>query len=581
MRHIAIVLVLLSFASACPGWEFQIVETRGSAYERGLQHGQRLGAQIRRDFERKGGWGWSVAMRNRRADVLSAFVKRVQALPNGQELIDEMQGIAEGSGLSFHDIAGLNFTYDLGDRTACSMALLPMTSDGPILLNTLDDFPGGQHNQNYPCFIQVAYPTKGHAMVTLCNYGTVWAHQGLNEAGLAVGSTSGGIGAPRGGMNYNGMYYGILSRYSLQFLDSADDAIKLFTANRQCSKGINVSVLDRHGRGAILEYSAFAVGVRSTKTNEPLYATNFFQTDKYPPYDKATEEYDYMKNARARYHRLGELFASMKEPGEAVARTVLLDANDGKQGQICQANHVMITATANLFLCRDATAQVWPGPPHTTKPVTIRLDPARKPKDGKPAPANAEVKAVNAAPPRVLTPVHVRFEGVFVTAVDPANSSCTVRTSKGEFRADLSSGTTMLLAPGTLADIPDNKFTVVHGKTVADPEGIEADKIITYRNYGGLHGRSLPGEVSGRFHQKEGACSIEFEAGKFRRVSRANDGKVFIAYRVSPAEVNPNKHADLYGYTLEEGGDVVATWLTVYVSEEDTKQLKEKFAAKP
>src|SRR5262245_43910118 len=205
MRRIIVTFLCLSAVNVCCGWEFQIIETRGSAYERGLQHGQKLREQIQRDFNNKGGWGWSVAMRNRTAGALSGYVKRLQALPHGQELIDEMQGIAEGAGLSFNDVAGLNFTYDLGERTACSMALLPMTKDGPILLNTLDDFPGGKQQQNYPCFIQVAYPTQGHAMVTLCNYGTVWAHQGLSDAGLAIGSTSGGIGAPRGGANYEGM----------------------------------------------------------------------------------------------------------------------------------------------------------------------------------------------------------------------------------------------------------------------------------------------------------------------------------------------------------------------------------------
>jgi predicted choloylglycine hydrolase len=127
-----------------------------------------------------------------------------------------------------------------------------------------------------------------------------------------MGSTSGGLGAPRGGANYDGMYYALLSRYALQFQESADDVTRLFTANRQISKGINVAVLDRTGNGAVFEYSASAVGVRPTKTNEPLYATNFFQTDKFRPYDKSTEEYDYMKNARARYRRFEELFAATK-----------------------------------------------------------------------------------------------------------------------------------------------------------------------------------------------------------------------------------------------------------------------------
>ena len=58
-----------------------MVETRGSAYERGLQHGQKLREQIQKDFNNKGGWGWSVAMRNRKADALAGYVKRLKTLP--------------------------------------------------------------------------------------------------------------------------------------------------------------------------------------------------------------------------------------------------------------------------------------------------------------------------------------------------------------------------------------------------------------------------------------------------------------------------------------------------------------------
>jgi hypothetical protein len=132
-----------------------IFETRGSAYERGFQHGQKFAAEIKRDFATKGGWGWSVPVHHRTPEAINHFLIKIRALPNGMELVDEMQGIADGAGVPFTDIAGLNLTFDLGDRTSCSMALIPDGPDGPILLNTLDDFAGGR---GYPMFVQVAYP---------------------------------------------------------------------------------------------------------------------------------------------------------------------------------------------------------------------------------------------------------------------------------------------------------------------------------------------------------------------------------------------------------------------------------------
>lgn len=95
-------------------------------------------------------------------------------MPNGQELLDEMQGIAEGAGMSFYDIVARNFTYDLGERTACSTALIPRTSNGPILINTLDDDPSGKHRQNIPAFIQVAYPVMPwFSCVTMNRFGRI------------------------------------------------------------------------------------------------------------------------------------------------------------------------------------------------------------------------------------------------------------------------------------------------------------------------------------------------------------------------------------------------------------------------
>ena len=396
--NVSLVVSMMIASDHSAGWELYRLGTRGSAYERGLQHGRAFREQIHRDFEDEEGWGHKIPVLHRKPEILAGFMKRLRALPHGQELIEEMQGIAEAARMPFADIAAKNLTIGLGRaHGACSTAILPSTEDGPILINTLDGFPNSRHRRTYPCMVQVAYPTVGQPMAFLGNVGTVWAHRGMNASGLAMGACSGGIGAPRGGINYEGMYYALLSRYALQFHRTANETIELFTANRQLSKGINVSVLDATGDGAIMEYSAFAVGVRRAQNGAPLYATNFFQTDRYPPYSPAHEKLPYMVNARARYRRFAHLLSSTGELDLDFAQGLVHDTNDGKEGQICQDNTTMYTTSAGVYHCRGRTAYAYLTKPTHCEPWVIKLDPVERSASGPSAPANEAPNAAHTA----------------------------------------------------------------------------------------------------------------------------------------------------------------------------------------
>ena len=67
--------------------------TVGSAYERGFQQGQQFRDVIRKDFAT--GDGAKVRELAQSPRSLRRFLGALKTLPHGQELIDEMQGIAE------------------------------------------------------------------------------------------------------------------------------------------------------------------------------------------------------------------------------------------------------------------------------------------------------------------------------------------------------------------------------------------------------------------------------------------------------------------------------------------------------
>ncbi len=276
------------------------------------------------------------------------------------------------------------------------------------------------------------------------------------------------------------------------------------------------------------------------------------------------------------YRRFEELFAATKEASFASAQRVLLDDNGGQQGQICQDNNVMITATANLFLCHEAMAQVYLGNPRQSKPVTVRFDRKKKPAAGKLPPPSEQVEAVNRAPPKTFKQEHHQFKGIQIIAVDHANVACTAKLPQGERRVDLSAATIMLFTPGTLADVPSDRFTVLYGKLAEDRLSFEASEIITYRGYGSGFGGLLAGEASGRFHQGEGKIEIEYEQGKRVHVTPVKDCRVIVAYKVPPGEVSAAKPADLYGYTPEPDGHIVATWLNIHLTAEEAAAFQRR-----
>lgn len=570
---IAALIVCLALTGTCFAWEFDTLETTGSAYERGVQHGKHFAEEIRKDFTVKRGWGWSVPDAHKRPEVVNHFVQRLLALPHGRELVDEMQGIAEGSGMPFTDIAALNFTFDLNDRTACSTAILPTTDDGPVLITTLDDFPGGKHRRQYPCFAQIVKPTDGHAFVMLTGFGTVWAFRGLNDAGLAIGAASGGLGRHRMGSNYNGFFYGMLTRYGLQFYEKADDVIQLFDSNRSVAKANNISVLDADGDGAIIEWSAHNIAVRRVTGDKPVYATNFFLGEVWGAYDDVHERTGYMINSRARYARFTELFGQADMMNLAFANRVIQDTNDGKEGQICQDNGAMFTTSGGVFACRSATAHLYTTYPHGATPHIIEVDDLEKPSQGAPAPPSDEVGAVLNAEPMELKLRHVKYLDATVESVEIADGYFTFTEGGQTYRGNLE-GNVRLNHRITLDDISPDELVAMWGHKLADDK-FEATRIVKdvpprkWNNNGRLVGSASVGEASGLLTRQGDGIRLEYREGKFATVTLAKGCEIYAAHHVKHDALEPGQRIEMHGRNLYDGDIVRGTWLLIYA---DAKQ---------
>lgn len=297
------------------------IETTGSAYEMGVQAGRACALQIGSmlDYLTKGFRGWDEAKFNRVRAEHMACTERLCP-----ELIEEVQGIADGSGSSFRLIYLMNFyTVMTEGNQQCTNVIFPQTPDGPLLGKT-NDLPvhEGKHSG-----VRLFRPAKRRSFLGETFPGTVWCGCGVNDAGLAIGgsSCSANVPQPREVLAPH-----VVNRYVLERAATVKEAIALLATIPVPRWGTNIPLVDRTGAAAIVEKAGNVQGVRWSK-GEPIFCTNFSCTTELAAHRlhnaKVLEESTDRFSAIERLIRdretgralLGEVLARTEQPG-AISR---------------------------------------------------------------------------------------------------------------------------------------------------------------------------------------------------------------------------------------------------------------------
>jgi isopenicillin-N N-acyltransferase-like protein len=181
-----------------------LIETRGSSRERGWQQGRSAQPQILRALTRYRDVIPVVTMRTWEEALREAG----KFLPCTQEsfprFVEEIEGIAEGAGCSFHEIWALNCYESLVElrRSARGCTSLSVrndrTADGHVLLAHNEDWNSVDQDTVY---LIHAEPDDGPAFLGL-TYGPLLANIGFNAEGIGVAinsvyATDGRVGVPR------------------------------------------------------------------------------------------------------------------------------------------------------------------------------------------------------------------------------------------------------------------------------------------------------------------------------------------------------------------------------------------------
>jgi isopenicillin-N N-acyltransferase like protein len=327
-----------------------VIETHGSPYEMGYQHGQQAAALVRATYERFcGRFGPLDAARLDLRERIEATVaaRRPQAL-------QEMRGLADGSGLGYDEVRTLNYSIELWAETwlsappprACTLIGLNAGPGGWSIGKTLDVTPG---DEQY-LLIQRAAPEAGQPFLHVTYAGTIWTDGGVNQAGLVEVNSS----LETSARNLDGYPVFMMTRDLLQHCASVGAAAQMAAASDAINFGSNLLLADAAGDCAVVERSVTRHGLRRPAPGERiLFATNHSLT---PDLESvAGGGADLAANSRERYEFVSSLAPAPDDPPETLP---VLFRDHTRPGGLCQHGQGGLH-TIGSFIAGSAARRLW------------------------------------------------------------------------------------------------------------------------------------------------------------------------------------------------------------------------------
>ena len=279
----------------------------GSAYEIGRQHGASCPGAVQLACE---AWLRMAPIEMPRAEAGLRLVKERlgRFFP---ECLEEVQGIADGSGQTLDRILVLNCPDAMIGRAAggpaCSCIGFVDSDHGPLIGKTADwqvdhaqDLSAWQHYR--------PRRGEGYRFIHYGGAGTWWSEGGLNEAGLGMVLN----GLPGAGASPDSVPALPLARGVLQHCASVRESIEWLARYDIMYLGFNLMLADRHGDLACVEVVPGAQGVQRP-AGDCLIHTNHCllpETGDVTLDEQTLADYGYpglVQNSEARYRNLRKL----------------------------------------------------------------------------------------------------------------------------------------------------------------------------------------------------------------------------------------------------------------------------------
>jgi isopenicillin-N N-acyltransferase like protein len=274
-----------------------LVRVSGTHREMGRQIGEACAVQVRHSIQN------ACKLLEASYDYIQltwdgAQIQARKYIPFAQErypqYIDELQGIAEGAGVSFYDVAVVNameaVTMDALHLTKCtSMAVNEeRTADGHVLMAHNEDWLPEDENDVY---IVEAYPKDEPAFMAM-SYGCLLANVGFNAAGIAqccdsVYPNDSRIGIPR-----------VVNSRAVLAARTPAEAIRHMLVSHRAA-GYNHQLVHESGEMYNVEVSARNFGIQYVTDGIVVHTNHFLDRQM----RTIEEDPDELVDTRVRYFR--------------------------------------------------------------------------------------------------------------------------------------------------------------------------------------------------------------------------------------------------------------------------------------
>ncbi|MFC1562802.1 C45 family autoproteolytic acyltransferase/hydrolase [candidate division KSB1 bacterium] len=320
------------------------IETSGSPGEIGYQYGKKVKDRLSKHCE------------NRTSNIYERFKRDVVA--EGKKvmlgvmerkfpyIVEEMRGIAEGSGINYDDyslnVISSGFSVFKEDSDSCSDIMFKESDYGAVLGKTLD---ATTPNAVTPV-IRLIKPENGITVLCVTRIDGISTETGLNNRGLALGESSIHFFTT----NPRGVVRNLLLRPLLSECSNVKEGIQFLSENPTITGGFNYSMVDLGGNAAVVERSPTECYSRRTD-GKVIFATNHTATPCMRKLERSRGEIG-DKNSDDRFANLKKITSAEDFELSLISMKNIL-SNHNNPGAICQHGTYLYTQRAYINLAAE------------------------------------------------------------------------------------------------------------------------------------------------------------------------------------------------------------------------------------
>ena len=247
---------------------YLVLHLEGTHREMGVQHGKLLADHIRQNVEflvhEKG--EEAVAEIGPVAIKPNTVISQIVAIQRKhvpQKYWEEIEGLAEGSGLSVEDVQAANFIPELFHCSGFAL-MNSATKDGTLYHGRVLDYGVDMKLQDHAVLI-VAKPKGGIPFVNVSYAGFVGSVTGMNSNHVSIGEMGGkGLG------QWNGVPMAFLVREVLESAGDLDEAVAVFRDSPRTCEYYFVIADGKTNRAVGMEAGASKFSLVQPNTAHPL-----------------------------------------------------------------------------------------------------------------------------------------------------------------------------------------------------------------------------------------------------------------------------------------------------------------------